>query len=264
MKFFKYIIIAAFFITACKTTKVVIETAALKKMSARKIVKKHNENIFSANTLESKIKVRYTNNRGGQRKRHTFTARLRMKKDSLIWIQGKKSVVSVFKIKITPESFSFYSLVDKVFYEGDYEIIEKMLGIEISFSQLQNLLIGKSIFEMKGKRFKSEIVENSYKLTPKEQEDLFDVFFKINPKNYKLDQMLVKNEVKNETLRIDYNAYSELKNNIIPTKMMINATKGEDAYTWIDMEVRSLKINEPLKVRYKIPSGYKRLELNAE
>lgn len=261
MKSLRYLLIVLFVATACKSNKVAVETSTnLKKLPARKIVKKHLATTFEANTLDSKIKVRYTNNRGSLRKRHQFTVRLRMKKDSVIWMRGNKAL-TVFKIKITPDSFSFYSPISKEYFEGDFSLLERLLGVQLSFGQLQDLLVGKSIFEMKGKRFTSEVADNSYKLTPKVQEKLFDVFFKVNSKHFKLNQMFLENEEKAQTLRIDYERYAELKGDLIPTKMMINATEGEDAYTWIDMEYRSLRINEPIKLPFRIPSGYKRIEL---
>lgn len=259
MKKLLYIFVLLLMTTACKSNKALVETAELKNMSSRKIVKKHLENKFAANTLDSKIKVRYTNRRASLRKRHEFTVRLRMKKDSLIWMKGTK-VVTAFKIQITPDSFSFYSPVSKEYFEGDFSLLKKLLGVELTFAQLQDLLVGKSIFDMKSKRFNSEVDENSYKLTPKIQERLFDVFFKINPKHYKLDQLLLTNDSKEQSLRIDYKKYAKLQEDIIPTRMTINAAEGE-YYTWIDMEYRSLKLNEPINVRYRIPSGYKRIEL---
>lgn len=259
MRLLKYLFILLFITTACKSNKALVETVSLKNMSSRKIVKKHLENSFEANTLDSKIKVRYTNRRGSIRKRHEFTVRLRMKKDSLIWMKGTK-VVTAFKIQITPDSFSFYSPVAKEYFEGDFTLLKKILGVELTFGQLQDLLIGNSIFEMKGKRFSSEIADNSYKLTPKVQEKLFDVFFKINPNHYKLDQLFLTDDSKEKSLRIDYKKYAKLDEDLIPTRMMINAAEGE-YYTWIDMEYRSLKLNEPINVRYRIPSGYKRIDL---
>lgn len=260
MRFLKYILVVSVLFAACKTKQVVVETANVKSIPSRKIVKKHLENSFIANTLDSKIKVRYTNNRGDRRKRHEFTVRLRMKKDSVIWMKGTK-VVTAFKVKITPDSFSYYSPLSKEYFEGDYSLLERILGVQVTFSQLQDLLIGKSIFEMKGKRFSSEVVDNSYKLTPKTQAKLFDVFFKVNPKHFKLDQMFLEKSDKDQTLRIDYKAYSKLEDDYIPTKMMINATEGEDAYTWIDLTYRSLTLNKPVKLPYRIPSGYKRIEI---
>jgi hypothetical protein len=261
MKSLKYALILLLIITACKSNKTVVETSMnLKKMASRKIVKKHLANEFTANTLDSKIKVRYTNNRGSQRKRHQLTVRLRMIKDSVIWMRGNKAI-TVFKAKITPDSFGFYSPVSKEYFEGDYSLLERLLGVNLTFAQLQDLLLGKSIFDMKGKRFDSEVADNSYKLTPKVQERLFDVFFKVNPKHFKLDQLFLENEEKKQTLRINYNKYDKLKDDLIPTRVEINATEGEDAYTWINMEYRSLKLNEPVKLPFRIPSGYKRIDL---
>lgn len=258
MRIITYVIVLLMVFSSCKTNKVIVEKSSLKTMSSKRIVKRHLENSFRANTLDSKIKVRYTNHRGSIRKRHEFTVRLRMKKDSLIWMKGSK-VVTAFKIQITPNSFSFYSPISKEYFEGDFSLLKKILGVDLTFVQLQDLLIGKSIFDMKGKRFDSEISENSYKLTPKVQEQLFDVFFKINPDHYKLDQLYLSNEEKDQSLRIDYQKYARLKKDIIPTKMMINAAEG-DYYTWIDLEYRSLKLNEPINVRYRIPDGYKRID----
>lgn len=260
MKYAKYMMVLIILVSACKTKKTVVDVANIKKMNARKVVKKHLENTFAASTLDAKIKVRYTNNREGRRKRHEFTVRLRMKKDSVIWMRGAKAI-TVFKVKITPNSFSYYSPLSKEYFEGDFSLLERLLGVNLSFEQVQDLLLGKSVFEMKGKRFDSEVVDNSYKLTPKTQADLFDVFFKVNPKHFKLDQMFLEHQQKNQTLRIDYNGYSKVENDLIPRKMMINATEGEDAYTWVNLEYRSVKVNQPVKMNFRIPSGYKRIEL---
>jgi len=260
MRLFKYMMILMFVVSACKANKTVVEMTNVKKMNARKVIKKHLENTLTANTLDAKIKVRYTNNRETRRKRHEFTVRLRMKKDSVIWMRGAKAI-TVFKVKITPNSFSYYSPLSKEYFEGDFSLLERILGVSLSFEQVQDLLLGKSVFDMKESRFESEVVDNSYKLTPKTQKDLFDVFFKVNPKHFKLDQIFLEHRKKNQTLRIDYSAYSKVENDFIPRKMMINATEGEDAYTWIDLEYRSLKLNQPVKMNFRIPSGYKRIEL---
>ena len=55
--------------------------------------------IFAANTLDAKIKVNYISFRDEKQKKEDFTVRLRMKKDSLIWIKGTK-VLTAFKIKL--------------------------------------------------------------------------------------------------------------------------------------------------------------------
>ena len=260
MRSLKYLLILTLFITSCKSNKTVVESGEIKKISSRKIVKKHLENEFSARTLEGKLKVKYINKRASKKKKqHSFTVRLRIVKDSIIWIRGNKAL-TVFKMKITPDAFSFYSPVSKEYFEGDFTALERILGVPLDFDQIQNLLLGKSVFEMRKNGFNSEIVEKSYKLIPKTQEELFHVFFKVNPEHFKLDQMLLESQEKEQSLQIDYTTYSKEQEDYIPMKMAINANGGE-SYTTIDIEYRSLKLNEPVRVSYRIPSGYKRIEL---
>lgn len=260
MRFFRYLFVLLFVASSCKSNKIIVETSNLKSMSSRKIVRKHLENSFEAKTLDSKIKLKYLNTKGKKRDKQQITVRLRMIKDSVIWMRGNKAL-TVFKAKITPKEFSFYSPISKEYFEGDYSLVEKLLGVKLSFTQLQDLLLGKSIFKMKGKRFSSDVAGNSYKLTPKVQEKLFDVFYKVNPKHFKLDQLFLENQERDLTLQINYNRYDELKEDLVPTRVEINATKGQDAFTSINMEYRSLKLDEPVRLPFRIPSGYKRIEL---
>lgn len=252
--------ILLFILASCKTTKNVTDTTAIKKMAPRKIVKKHLDNVFDVHTVDSKIKVRYTNNRGERRKRHEFTVRLRMQKDSIIWIKANK-VVTVFKAKITPATFSYYSPLDKTYFEGDYTVLEKLLGIEVTFDQLQNMLIGQNMFEMKGKKHDAVIDGTSYKITPRIQEQLFDVFYKINPNHFKLDQLFLNNEAKDQSLRINYKGYKNFNETLIPIGIEINATEGMK-YTYFNLNYRNIQVNKSINIPYRVPKSYKRLVLH--
>lgn len=256
--FFSILLVLIF--SSCATTKSTTkEVGEIKKMSARKVVKKHLENVFEAKTVDSKIKVTYASTEEGKRKRHTFTVRLRMQKDSVIWIKGNK-VITVFKARITPNSFSFYAPQSKVYFEGDYRMLYNMLGVEINFSQLQNMLTGQSIFEMKGKRYKASIEGDAYKLTPKTQKELFDVFFRINPRHFKLNQLYIKNEKKKQSLRVDYNEYKQFDKTRVPVKMTINAIE-DLKYTFLNLDYKSVIINKPINIRYRVPKNYKRITI---
>lgn len=252
-----------FLLASCKTTKSVIKTSAdVKKMSARKIVKRHLENTFDAKTMDAKMKVVHSNtNKEGEKTRNTFTVRLRMQKDSVIWIKANK-VITVFKAMITPDSFRFYVSVpkNKHYFEGDYAMLKDMLGVDITFEQLQNMLWGQSIFEMKGKKYNVTIEDTSYGLAPKVQEQLFDVFFKINAGNFKLNQMHLTQEDKKQSLRIEYKKYKQIDKMWLPMGITINAKEGiKDTY--MDLDYKSLNVNRPISIPYRVPSSYKRLEL---
>ena len=78
--------------------------------------------------------------------------------------------------------------------------------------------------------------------------------------HFKLDQMFLEHQEKDQTLRINYNEYTQVDSDFIPKKMVINST-DQDIFTLINLEYRSLKLNEPIRISYRIPSGYKRIEI---
>ena len=78
------------------------------------------------------------------------------------------------------------------------------------------MLLGQSLFNVKAAKHEVEITDKSYQLSPKKQAELFDLFFYINPKHYKLDKQSVVNTAKNQRLDILYAKYSERNNVLFP------------------------------------------------
>ncbi len=258
MRFLKFVFVLLF-ITACKSTSTLTPDASkeLKKLSSRKIIKNHLENSFSANTVDARLKVQYSDNKNdGIRKRQSLTVRLRIQKDSVIWIKGKK-VINAFRAKITPNSFSYYSSISKEYFTGDYTLLKQLLGVDITFKQLQSIFLGESIWDMKKNRFESSLADNSYKLTPKKQEELYLIFFYFHPENFRVKKLFIDDKA-GKTLRIDYNSYIKKSNELFPKRIQINATE-KAYYTFISLDVKSLELNKPLSMPYRIPEGYKEL-----
>ena len=138
--------------------------------------------------------------------------------------------------------------------------IKKVLGADISFKQLQNILLGETIIDIKSERQNIDITSNSYKLSPKQQNKLFDLFFFINPKHYKLDKQSVISSLKNQRLDISYPSYSRKNNVLFPDRINILA-KENNKFTKIEMIVRSVDFNTNPNFSFSIPKGYKEIQL---
>ena len=246
------------FITACKSVDVASNDSSFKKLTAKKVIKNHETNFFAAKTLDARLRVSFSDNRSGQRKRQSLTVRLRIQKDSVIWIKGSK-VVSAFRAKITPSSFSYYSPITKEYFTGDYTFLKELLGIEVTFNQLQNLFFGQSVLDIADEKFQYSKESKSHKLTPKKQNDLFSAFFYFYPKNFRLKKLFIE-DTSGKTLRIDYNSYIKKSNEYFPKRIVINSTNG-DYYTFLDMDVKSVEFNLALTIPYSIPVGYKELKI---
>tara|TARA_B100000780_G_C21071007_1_gene430956 strand:- start:4 stop:786 length:783 start_codon:yes stop_codon:yes gene_type:complete len=260
MRIVSYLILFLLLLGSCKTKKNFTDSRTVKSLSAKKIIKKHNAISFDAKTLEAKLKVGYSDNNRGKRKRITFSVRLRMQKDSIIWMKGTYAFLSAFRAKITPTSFSYYSLIDKSFFVGDYSLLEKMLGTKITFKQVQNLLLGESISDLKKQRHLSEVDGDLYKLTPKEQDELYRIFFFFDPNNFVLKRQLLKIYKENKTLQIDYDSYIFLNKQLVPKKITIKASEGK-RYTNINIDFKSLTLNKSISTPFRIPTSYKRIKL---
>ena len=146
---------------------------------------------LDAKTLDARLKIGYVDARNGKRNKVSFTVTLRIQKDSIIWMKGSK-IISAFRVKITPTTFSYYSLIDKKYFEGDFSLLEKMLGTKITYKQVQNLLLGESILDLKKQKYLSEVAGNLHKLTPKKQHKLYRIFFFFDPNNYRLKKQMLK------------------------------------------------------------------------
>ena len=173
MRYLKYLFVFILAFTACKTKKYALDNSIIaKEMSAKKVARKHVSANFNKKTIAAKFKVNFND---GITK-ESISVYLRIKKDEVIWLKGTK-FINVFKAKITPKKVRFYSPIEKKYFEGDFSMLEKLLGTKINFQQLQNLFLGQAILDVKNKKQNIVLEKNAYVLSPKTQATLFDVFF---------------------------------------------------------------------------------------
>jgi len=254
MKSLKYILLFTMILTSCKTTKNMIDaTATAKDISARKVAKKHIAANFDQKTIDAKLKVNFNNGKTKQ----NLSVSMKMKKDEVIWLKGSK-FITVFKAEITPTSVRYYSSLFKNSFEGDFSMIEQLLGVEINFEQLQNLFLGQSLLNVKEEVQQVEITNDRYVLSPEKQAKLFDIFFTINPAHFKLDEQSIVNNDKNLRLDVKYPSYNLINDVIFPDGIKIKAKNTKSATT-IDLEYKSVEFNTDVNMSFNIPSGYKKL-----
>jgi hypothetical protein len=242
-------------LTSCKTTKNMINAKAIaKEMSARKVARKHIAANFDRETVDAKLKVNFDNEKTNQ----SLSVSMKIKKDELIWLKGTK-FITIFKAEITPTSVRYYSSVFKNYFEGDFSMIEQLLGVKINFEQLQNLFLGQSLLNVKEEDQKVNIINNNYVLSPEKQTELFDIFFTINPAHFKLNQQAIINADKNLRLNIDYPSYNLIDNEIFPSQINI-AAKNSKRTTNIDLIYKTVVFDTEVEMSFNIPNGYKQLK----
>ena len=172
----KYIIysLILFVIASCKTKKAVAEQAvsqeAVVDNKAKEIIQKHYENVLNFQTASIRSSADYAD----KKQSISINADIRIKKDEIIWINLKFFGIPMAKAFITPSRVSYYEKVNNTYFDGDYSILTKMLGADLDFQKVQNLLLGRPIDNLTKEDFIAEIADNLFQLKSKNKTDESD------------------------------------------------------------------------------------------
>jgi len=239
---------------SCKATKV---KTTLKSLAVKKIIKEHQKQAFDKETLQAKIRMHYDDGKNAQ----NVSIKLRMQKDEIIWMSGSFLGFPVAKIKITPTRVQYYEKIKHTYFDGDFSLINEALGSNLDFYQLQNLLTGQAVFNVKNTKFTREIDQQSYLLKPKDPIMNLLVFYWINPQIFKLNKQRIQNIEGTQNLTLVYPDYHKIQGVYFPKEMNILATTGAQS-TRIDMDIRSVEVNKKLSFPFRIPENYKEIKIN--
>lgn len=247
-------ILICLLLVGCKATKGVSDHDVVKKLNTNKIIKAYNANTTHFNTLKASLK---TNVRTAEQEEN-ITVDIRIEKDQQLWASIKKFGISGAKIHITPEKVQFYNKQDKTFFKGDFSLISNWLGTDLSFNQLQAILIGEVLYPLHTKTHKSEILEDGYLLQPSLQKELFEQFITLNPSHFKVKSQEIAQPQKFRVLSIDYHKYQEVSKQILPLELHVIVLE-KTSETKVSIEYRNVSLNPELRFPFKIPSSYKEI-----
>lgn len=241
-------------IFGCKTSKIVSSNGELDtNLSGKQIIKNNTKNEANFKTLVAKVKADYYN--GNDTKGTTFN--LRMEKDKTIWMSAPFSMA---KILITPDKVSFYNKLDNTYFDGDFKLLSEFVGTELDFGKVQNILLGEALYKLDKNDYIASTHEGSYLLQPKNQQSLFEIFYLLNPTHFKMDSQQFAQPLENRILEIDYTEYQKVDKQTLPQSIKIIAVEGIDE-TIINLEYKSVALNEDVRFPFRIPSGYKEIEI---
>lgn len=241
-------------VLGCKTIQPLTNESALNpKLNAKQILKIHNKQKADFTTLQARLRLELTE--GDKSQAHTVT--LRMERDKTIWINAFLNMV---RLKITPDRVLMYNKINKIYFEGDFRLINDFLGVDLDFKNLQNLLLAELIFSHKPNQLKQQHHETSYCLTPKKQNAFYDLLYFINPQYYKLDGLVLSQPRQNRILKVNYDTFQSVDQQIIPQQMTLRVTDNQSQMI-LNINLKSVSLNSALRFPFKLPSGYKLIEL---
>lgn len=73
--------------------------------------------------------------------KHSANLNVRMRKDSVIWLQASILGIGV-RALITPDSVQIVNQLERTYYAGNFDYLQRQFNVPITFVQLQAMLIG--------------------------------------------------------------------------------------------------------------------------
>lgn len=203
----------------------------------------------------------------------SFTVNLKIRKDSLIWVDIKKATVSIARVLITKDSIK--TLVrfgeGEGYYPRAFHYLNDQFDTELDFNMLQDLLTANPMSFDPSEKFKSPKDSAYYYLTTlrkrrlrralehdrvyKNHEVIYQ--YKFYPKTFRPYQVHI-NDV-NDTTVFDarYTEYEGLDSIPLPKQLEVEASKATRKLK-LNLSYKRTKLNEKTDFPFTVPDDYKR------
>ncbi len=250
-----YLFVLAIVLVSCGTSRRINGDGTIdERLTAKQLIKESARQEAKFKTLQAKVKIDITQDG----KEQGYSVTLRMERNKTIWISA---TLGLARAMITPDRVQFYDKINNQYFDGDYSLLSDLLGIELNFKQVQSLLIGEPLFNLKDAEYTISNNETSYILTPKTKDPLLELFLLFNPSHFKMDSQQLAQPLKKRFLEMDYTNYQAIDNEVLPQTLKIIAVEENEELN-IALEYKSVSINEDLRFPFNIPSGFEEITLD--
>ena len=154
--------LALLFVSGCKPTLDLSQRKPkLQPKEARLLYRKLGQKSDQFQWLSGKVEVKSLF-KGDE---NEFSTTLKIRKDSLLWLSISALSLEVARINLTTDSVMFLNRLNKSYYTGTFDYLQKSLHIEdVDFCFVQNILLGQPVLLNDDERWIGEIDSAFYVL----------------------------------------------------------------------------------------------------
>jgi hypothetical protein len=188
------------------------------------------------------------------------TAEIKIKKDEIILVSIRILGITMAKALITPEKVQYYEKLNSSYFDGNYSALSKLLGTDLDFQKVQNLLLGEAFDNLKTGRYNFTLEDNKYKLAAISNSDTNKTFY-LSGDKYLIQKEEISQPILERMLQIIYPARKSAEEFNLPTGIAIEANQKSEKTT-INISYNSFSFNEELSFPYSVPNSYERTFIN--
>ena len=202
--------------------------------------------------VSSTANLEYNNNNYG------FDLNLRFSKGNKMLVSGSL-ILPIFKVLIESDKVLGYQKIDRTFFEATFSDIRSKLGVELNYSEIENLFLGNPILDLKSSKgfkiYKNDANMLIYNI------DIDNVGYNMifdSKSNKLLGQEITQLESK-RYLRIFYNSFQKLNDFDLPCLVSIIINDGKNIIK-LTISTRSKEVSNQMSFPFKIPTNYRKIQ----
>lgn len=245
---------SSFVLTSCKSKIAVVEASKKgNSIDVNKIIENYYNNKNEFSTLYIKSTAQFANDKQTQ----NVTAEIKIKKDEQILISIRVLGITMAKALITPTSVGYYEKINGNYYEGDFSALSELLGTNLDFYKVQNMLLGRAIDDLKKGKYTESFNNQIYRLDETSDNETKKSFY-FDADKFLVDKQEITQTNEGRMIQVVYSNKKEFNEMILPLAINID-TYQKKGKTEINLEYNTISFNEELSFPYSVPNGYKRI-----
>jgi|GEM_PF-4377678 len=240
-----------FVLSSCITRKYHMASAPrIPKISKSELIEKINTNSFKNSEIKT-VKINSKLSYEIANSFREFGLKARIAKGEKIWLSANFLNIPVAKLVIDRDSIHYYNKIDRTYFEGSFEFIKKLSGVDVNYQMLENLFTGDMIINLDRGLYKLSRDNTVYtfkSMKTKISEKQVEVY----PLIHKIKFQSVKNTLRKKMIATHYGKYQNIKGVRFPKDISVKA-KNKEKNTLISMSYSSVTFDEDLKYPFKRP-----------
>jgi hypothetical protein len=184
---------------------------------------------------------------------------LRVRRDSAIWLSGSLIGIEGVRALLTPDSVRVINRFQKSYFAGDYAYLSQLLGVPVSYQQMQAILLGDYQPAPKGAlpvvKAEGENQSVTYPQAPLIIEQL------VNNATGRLQQLKVSESAAQRSLTVGYSDFQKPGGTDLPFAFTTNVLgqQGGNPNTTATLSFQKVEVGSGhLDFPFTIPKGFKK------
>jgi hypothetical protein len=181
-----------------------------------------------------------------------------MEKDQYVFLNVTALMgITVARVLATPDSLVILDLLHRRAIIANYDYVKKMTGADLRLTNLQNLIIGNTLFPNQEEKSKVDSLANAVQIIQQLTQSISQKTVYNNI--LKVQQSSISEPAKKQELSITYHDVYTQGSNMFPAKFNINIRAEKNMES--QLELKTFVFEKKKEIQFSIPKSYERVRL---